>query len=173
MWWRLGQMFRQFLTSESRRHLGGHFSVRPGTPFSLRIWGEDVFEGGSNGTPSTYLATGSDGIAISRDGDALCYCPISSRNLYSDPTARQRDNGPSSSILASASVSALTEKSVSDGLESDCNGLVYGACFEKNSVFAHSPHSGAVRTYVRGPEIEWSNPFAFAQVWLCWTGNQL
>ena len=160
-------------TGESWRHLDNNPAVRPQLPFHFYVWGETVYQGGTNGLPLHDFTTGSDGITISPDGETLYFSPISSRDLYAVPTARLRDNGPSSELLAAASVVNLCQKGISDGLESDSNGIVYAGSLETNSIVTYSPHNGTFNTYVRGPMIEWTDTFSVAGSYLYFTENQL
>lgn len=86
-------------TGESWRHLGLTHSVRAESQFLSFIWGQPNYytEGSS---PVSTNPTGSDGIALSADGDTLYFGPFASRYLYSVPTARLRDRGPASELLA-------------------------------------------------------------------------
>ena len=160
-------------TGESWRHLDNNPAVRPQLPFHFYVWGETVYQGGTNGLPLHDFTTGSDGITISPDGETLYFSPISSRDLYAVPTARLRDNGPSSELLAAASVVNLGQKGISDGLESDSNGIVYAGSLETDSIVTYSPHNGTFNTYVRGPMIEWTDTFSVAGSYLYFTENQL
>lgn len=86
-------------TGESWRHLGLVSSVRSEPQFLPFIWGQPSYytEGSS---PLTTNPTGSDGIALSVDGETLYFGPFASRYMYSVPTARLRDRSPTSELLA-------------------------------------------------------------------------
>jgi sugar lactone lactonase YvrE len=62
---------------------------------------------------------------------------------------------------------------VSDGLESDSNGIVYGGSVETDSIFAFNPVNGTVQTYVRNTVIEWTDTFSTSGQYLYFTENQL
>lgn len=122
--------------------------MHPEPGFYLSIWGEPVY----------FSTTGSDGITLSADGETLYWTVVSGRYLYSVPTARLRDHtSPTAQRLAAASVTRLTQKGVSDGLESDSNDYVYCGSFETNAINVYFPQNGTVATFVRDPRIEWTD----------------
>lgn len=160
-------------TGESWRHLNNIPEVRPEPGFFVSVWGEPVYSNPGNGQPITNLAFGSDGITLSNDGETLYWSVVSGRYLFSIPTARLRDRGPSSELLATGSVSRLGQKGVSDGLESDSNGLVYGGSVEQNAIVTFNPANGTVSTYVRSPQLGWIDTFSASGSDLYFTDNQL
>lgn len=119
-------------TGESWRHLDLDRSVRSEPQFLPFVWGAPVYSVPRTGAAYGYLSMGSDGIAISADGGNLCYGPIGSRYLYSVPTALLRDRGFSSEVRATQGVVSHGQKGVSDGFETDSNGLVYMGNMEQN-----------------------------------------
>lgn len=160
-------------TGESWRHLENIPQVRPEAGFFVTVWGESVYTDMGNGLPISRLAFGADGITLSNDGATLYFCPVSTRHLYSVPTSRLLDRSASSELFATASVMDLGEKGVSDGLESDSNGLVYGGSVETESIFIYNPQNGTVQTYVRDPRIQWTDTFSASGNYLYFTENQL
>ncbi|KIW11713.1 hypothetical protein PV08_11015 [Exophiala spinifera] len=160
-------------TGESWRHLENIPQVRPKPGFFVTVWGEPVYSNPGNGKPVSRLAFGSDGITLSNDGETLYFSVVSGRHLYAVPTARLRDRSASSELFAQASVVDLGQKGVSDGLESDSNGIVYGGSVETDSVFAFDPANGTVQTYVRDARIEWTDTFSVSGQYLYFTENQL
>lgn len=160
-------------TGESWRHLNNIPQVRPAAGFFMTVWGEPVYMNPGMGMPISRLAFGADGIAISADGETLYFCPVSTRHLYSVPTSRLRDRSLSSELFATASVMDVGEKGVSDGLETDSNGLIYGGNIEANAIFAYNPQNGTVSTFVRSPILQWTDTFSVAGNYLYFTENQL
>jgi sugar lactone lactonase YvrE len=67
------------------------------------------------GKPPAPFNVASDGIAISADGATLYYCQLSSRHLYSIPTAVLVDRSVSEAAVEQAVID-LGEKGASDGL---------------------------------------------------------
>jgi sugar lactone lactonase YvrE len=160
-------------TSESWRHLNNLPELRPEPGFFPSVWGESVYTNSGNGQPISPLAFGSDGITLSADGDTLYFSAVSGRHLYSVPTARLRDRSLSSEFLAAGSVSHLTQKGVSDGLESDSNGLVYAGSLEQNAIVIFHPANGTVSTFVRDPRLGWIDTFSISGSDLYFAENQL
>lgn len=160
-------------TGESWRHLENIPQVRPEAGFFVSVWGESVYMNPGNGMPVTRLAFGADGITLSNDGETLYFSAVSSRYLYSVPTARLRDRSSFSELMATASVMNLGQKGVSDGLESDSNGIVYAGSVEQNAVVIYNPSNGTVSTYVRDPRIGWVDTFSVSGNYLYFTDNQL
>ncbi|OCT49727.1 major royal jelly protein [Cladophialophora carrionii] len=160
-------------TGESWRHLNNVPQVRPEPGFYANVWGESVYMNPGNGMPVSRLAFGADGITLSNDGETLYFSVVSGRHLYGVPTARLRDRGLSSELFATGSVMDLGQKGVSDGLESDSNGIVYAGSVETDSIVTFNPQNGTVQTYVRDPRIEWTDTFSVSGNYLYFTENQL
>ncbi len=170
---RNGIVIVDLATGESWRHLDNTAEVRAEPRFLTFVWGEPVYNNPGNGMPISYLTFGSDGIALSADGETLFWSAVASRYLYSIPTARLRDRGPTSEVLAQASVQQLTQKGVSDGMETDSNGFIYMGNSEQNAINIYNPANGTVSVYVRDPRIQWSDTFSVAGGYLYVTENQL
>lgn len=142
-------------TGESWRHLNGDAVVRPEQEFVPFVWGEPLYFIPSPGMPLTFVPFGSDGIAISADGEDLFFGAVGSRYLYSVPTARLRDRSPSSELLAQSAVVNRGQRGVSDGFETDSNGMVYMGNMEQEAVVMYDPANGTISTFVRDPRINW------------------
>lgn len=67
----------------------------------------------------------------------------------------------------------MTEKGVSDGLESDSNNYVYTGGIETNSINIFNPSNGTVSTYARDPRIAWTDTFSVSRNFIYFTENQL
>ena len=147
---------------------------RQSVPF---IWGEAVYSITSFGLPITriiYGADGADGITLSADGEMLYWTAVGSRYLYSVPTALLRDNSPTAELLAQASIVSHAVIGISDGLETDSNGLVYTGNFEQNAINIFDPASGMTRVFVRDPRIGWTDSmFIATDGYVYFTENQL
>ena len=137
------------------------------------IWGEVVYTNSPHGTPLSYLTLGANGIALSADGETLYFAPTSDRYLYSIPTVRLRDNTITSELLAQAAVSRVAQKGVSDGLETDSNGLIYIGNNEDNAINTFNPEDGTISVYVRDPKIGWTDSMSVSGNHLYFTQNQL
>lgn len=162
-------------SGESWRHLDNTPEVRPIRGFVPFIWGEVVYSLPGPGQPITYAGNfGADGIALSADGETLFWAAVGSRTLYSIPTERLRDRSLTSEIMAQASVVSRGEKGISDGLETDSNGLIYTGNFEDNAVNVFDPANGTVQIFARDPTIGWTDTFAVAtDGYVYFTENQL
>ena len=126
------------------------------------------------GQPITPVTFGADGITVSADGETLYYSVVSGRYLFSVPTALLRSQSPTSELMASGAVQTLTQKGVSDGLESDSNNLVYAGSVETNSIVTFNPANGTVQTFVRDPRIDWTDTMSVStDGFLYFTENQL
>lgn len=111
-------------TGNSWRHLDGSPTVHPVQQFLAYNWGMPLY-GANVGKPYGYLAFGSDGIALSADGETLYWKSVSSRDLYSIPTARLRDNSATSELMAQGAINNHGETGITDGMETDTNGFIY------------------------------------------------
>ena len=109
-------------TSESWRHLENTPQVTSEPGFVPIIWGEVSYNMDASTGRLLQSSFGSDGIALSADGETLYWCPIGSRTLYSIPTARLRDRGPTSELMAQQAVVSHGQKGISDGLETGTYG---------------------------------------------------
>ncbi|OAL33212.1 hypothetical protein AYO20_07529 [Fonsecaea nubica] len=160
-------------TGESWRHLENIPQVRPELGFYVNVWGDSVYVNAGSGTSISRVAFGADGITLSNDGDVLYFSVVAGRHLYGVPTSRLRDRSASSELFATASVMDLGQKGVSDGLESDSNGIVYAGSVETDSIVTSNHQNGTVQTYVKDPRIGWTDTFSVAGNYLYFTENQL
>lgn len=146
-------------TGESWRHLDGNPTVRPEGEFLAYQWGQPIYFN-QPGKPFTYLPFGSDGIALSADGEDLFYKSVASRYLYSIPTKRLRDRSPNSEILAQQSIVNHAQTGVTDGMETDTNNFIYHGNMEQNAVSIFNPANGTDQVFVRDPRINWVDTFS-------------
>jgi sugar lactone lactonase YvrE len=149
-------------------------AVSPTQGFVPTVWGEPVYTNGTTGMPISNVNFGADGIAISSDGKTLWFSTTGGRQLYSVPTARLLDQSPYAELLAEGSVQYHGEKGLSDGLESDSNGLVYAGDIEANSIVTFDPKTGVVSQYTRDPRYSWTDTMSVGNDgYLYFTENQL
>jgi sugar lactone lactonase YvrE len=114
----------------------------------------------------------SDGIALAADGETLFYCPLSSRHLYSVPTALLLTRSPNDAQIEQAVVD-LGEKGASDGLEADNAGRIYAGDYERNSIRQRQTN-GEWKTIAHDPRILWPDTMSVAaDGYLYFTSNQL
>jgi sugar lactone lactonase YvrE len=155
----------------SWRKLTGHASAAPDPTFIPVVEGERLAVR-EEGKPPAPFNVASDGIALSADGGTLYYCPLSSRHLYSVPTALLRDRSASEAAVAQAVVN-LGEKGASDGLEADDKGRIYAGDYERNSIRQRQT-DGEWRTIAHDPRILWPDTLSIVTSgYLYFTTNQL
>ncbi|KJX97678.1 major royal jelly protein [Zymoseptoria brevis] len=138
------------------------------------VWGDPMYQtaGAVAALDPSYITFGSDGIAISSDYNTLYFSVIGGRFLYSLPTSALRGNN--SVDNAQSLVKNLGEKGISDGLESDSNGIVYNGNVEQNGISMYNPLTGFATTFVRDPRINWVDTMSIAKDgYLYFTVNQL
>ncbi|KAL8927348.1 MAG: hypothetical protein Q9172_001427 [Xanthocarpia lactea] len=162
-------------TGESWRHLDNTLEVRGTRGFVPFVWAEAVYRLSALDQVITFAGDfGADGIALSADGETLFWTAVGSRTLYSIPTERLRDRSLTSEILAEASVVSRGEKGVSDGMETDSNGLIYAGNIENNAINIYNPANGTVQVFARDPRLGWTDTFAVANDgYVYFTVNQL
>lgn len=158
-------------TGESWRELSGHASTAPDPTFIPIVEGER-FAIRTKGKPPVPFNISADGIAISNDGATLYYCPLSSRHLFSVPTALLRDRSASDDAVGRAVVD-LGEKGAFDGLETDNQGRVYGGDYEHDSIRQRQA-DGEWKTIAHDPRILWPDTLSVSRDgYLYFTANQL
>jgi sugar lactone lactonase YvrE len=158
-------------TGDSWRKLSGDPSTSPDPAFIPVVEGERLAVREKGKAPAPFNVA-SDGIALSADGETLYFCPLSSRHLYSVPTALLLDRNSSKEVVAKAVVD-LGEKGSSDGLESDDKGRVYAGDYERNSIRQRQTNGEWV-TIAHDPRILWPDTLSVAKDgYLYFTSNQL
>lgn len=158
-------------SGQSFRRLGKDPSVKPDTKVIGIVEGMPLLER-KHGLSPQVPKFGSDGLAISRDGKTLYYCPVSSRQLYSVPVDALMDQSKSESEVA-ARVKDLGVKGMSDGLESDAQGNVYFGD-EEHAQIKYGKPGGPYRVQAQAPTLYWLDTLSVAaNGYLYFTGNEL
>ena len=158
-------------TGKSFRRLGNEPSVKPDTKVTGIVDGFPLLER-KHGLSPQVPKFGSDGIAISRDGKTLYYCPVSSRRLYSVSIDAMMDKNKSESQVAKT-IKDLGVKGMSDGLESDAQGNVY-AGDEERAQLKYGRPGGPYKVLAQVPKIYWLDTLSVAaNGYLYFTGNEL
>ncbi len=139
--------------------MNGHSSTAPDPAFIPVVEGEQLAIR-EKGKPPGAFCVASDGIALSDDGATLYYCPLSSRHLFSVPTALLRDRSASDHSVAKAVVD-LGEKGASDGLEADDKGRIYAGDYERDSIRQRQT-DGEWKTIAHDPRILWPDTLSVA-----------
>lgn len=125
------------------------------------------------GEPPQPVTMGSDGIAISSDGERLWYCPLASRRWYSVSTEALFDRSVSDEDVAATVVDEGDKGGASDGLETDDKGRFYATNYEHNAILRRLP-SGELQTLVHDDRMLWPDTMSIAtDGHLYFTANQL
>jgi len=159
-------------SGKSWRRLNDHPSTKPDPVFVPVVEGE-ILQMRLPGQPPARFAVGADGIAISPDGKALYYCPLTSRHLYSVSIDALSDLTKSDAEVA-ATVRDLGEKGgAGDGLESDAQGRVYLSDYEHDAI-RRLTQAGVIETLVHDPRVLWPDTLSLAaDGYLYFTANQV
>jgi sugar lactone lactonase YvrE len=150
-------------TGESWRHLNNIPEVSAERGFVPFVWGQPLYYIPGPNMPLTTVPLGSDGIALSADGEDLYFGPVGGRGLYSVPTKHLRDRSQSSELLAQGAVQNHGQRGVSDGFETDTNGFIYAGNMEQNQLSFFNPANGTISTLVRDPRISWIDTSKLSQ----------
>ncbi|WP_145143475.1 L-dopachrome tautomerase-related protein [Roseomonas gilardii] len=137
-------------TGRQRRVLAGDRSVIP-DPGYMTVLDGRVLNGVQQ--PPAMPRGGADGITLSRDSSRLYYAPLSSRSLYSLPTALLADFATTDATLAAA-VRDEGEKGAADGLATDTWGRIYTSASDHNAVFRRNL-DGSFALIARDPRFVW------------------
>lgn len=157
-------------TGKALRRLANHRSTSPDAEFLPMVEGRPLQRRDAAGKTQPF-AVGADGIALSPDGATLYYCPLSSRRLYSVPTAKLRDAAVSDSEV-NAAVRDIGIKGASDGLDADAS-AIYAGDYEHNAIRKLNP-DGSWQTIAHDPRILWPDSLSVGKDgYLYFTANQL
>jgi sugar lactone lactonase YvrE len=146
-------------SGDSWRKLSGDPSTAADPAFTPVVEGERMAVR-EKGKPPVPFNVASAGITLSSDGATLYYCPLSSRHLFSVPTALLPDRSASEETVAKAVVD-LGEKGASDGLEVDDKGRLYAGNHEHNSIRQRQTN-GEWKTIAHDPRILWPDSLSVA-----------
>lgn len=137
-------------TGKQRRVLANNVSTQPEKGFVAYLAGKPRLYDPQH--PS-FPVGGADGITLSNDSKILYYAPLTSRRLYSIPTAVLSDFQASEETLAK-NVKDLGEKGFADGLAIDPQERIYTTNGEHNSIWRRWP-DGYMDLIARDPRIDW------------------
>jgi sugar lactone lactonase YvrE len=161
-------------TGEAWRKLHDHPSTKALPESEMVPMAEGrVFAERSPGEAPKQVAMGSDGIAISSDGERLWYCPLISRRWYSVATAALRDRTLSEDDVASTVKDEGDKGGGADGLETDDAGRIYATNWEHNAITRRRT-DGTMETLVHDERMLWPDTMSLAtDGHLYFTANQL
>lgn len=159
-------------SGESWRRLNDHPSTKAEKGFVPTVEGQPLMAR-PPGQPPQPLTMGSDGIAISADGNTLYYRPLISHRFYSVDAQALADRSKSDASVA-ATVRDLGDLGfASDGLETDSTGRIYLTDYENNAIHVRDT-SGAYRIVARDPRMLWPDTLSVAtDGYLYFNCNQL
>jgi len=137
-------------TGRQRRVLSKHPSTQPEKGFMAVLEGQPLRY---DPVHQTFPVGGVDGITLSADSSRLYYCPLTSRRLYSIPTAVISNFKASDDELA-AEVRDEGEKGLCDGLATDPQDRIYITAGEHDAILRRYP-DGRMDAVARDPRIIW------------------
>ena len=159
-------------TKRSWRRLDRHPSTLAESNFIPIVEGQPILNQ-PRGEKSRYMSVGSDGIALSSDGESLFYRPLSGRHLYSVSLDALCDRRRSDREVASTIKDYGDLGFASDGLESDQSGRIYLTNYEDNGILTWMS-DGTLETLVHNRSALWPDTLALASNgYLYFTANQL
>ncbi len=158
-------------TSTSHRILTNHFSVWPDESFWLHIDNKPVKE-------EKQMLTGADGIALSCDGEALFYCPLTGRMIYSILTSDIENFIKEGKEIK---VYNAFKKEASDGLLASSKGSLYMTGIETGSIYiSYEVEQDLLRFdyknfdgYIGNVSSMWPDTLAMHEGYLYFVTNQL
>ncbi|MCU1438515.1 MAG: gluconolaconase [Naasia sp.] len=149
-------------TGEAWRRLHDHPSTKalPLAEYSPVAEGRVFRERDEDGSTAP-VAMGSDGIAISADGERLWYCPPASRRWYSVATDALVDRTVADDAVAATVRDEGDKGGGSDSLETDDAGRLYATDYEHNAILRRTA-DGELETLVHDPRLLWPDTMSVA-----------
>lgn len=145
-------------TGRATRRLNDHPSTKGDKNLVLKVRGQPVIakQGSGIGEP---VRLGSDGIALSADGQWVYYSPLTSHHLY-----RVRADALADVQRGDADVAKTVEDLgdrgfASDGLLGDAEGRVYLTDLENDAIHRRTP-DGKMELVVKSPALRWPDSMA-------------
>jgi sugar lactone lactonase YvrE len=159
-------------SGRSWRTLNDHPSTKAVPKFLPSVEGLPIMNR-PPGELSSPIQIGSDGIAISADGERLFYTPLASRRLYSVSVDALANEQLSPQQVAETVVDHGEKGGASDGLESDAQNRIYLTNYEQNAIQRRLP-DGTIEPLVHDPRLLWPDTLSVAtDGYLYITANQL
>src|SRR4051812_18130216 len=160
-------------SGESWRRLHEHPSTKAQVPpeFVGIAEGRVLAERSEDGSVQP-VTMGSDGIAISADGERLWYCPLSSRRWYSISTNALWDRDAEEVDVALHVTDEGDKGGGADGLETDDRGRIYATSWEHDAIVRRLP-DGTMEAVAHDPRMLWPDTMSVADGYLYFTANQL
>lgn len=137
-------------SGQQRRVLAQDASIQAQPDFVTQLDGVPMRYQGNN-TPFPH--GGVDSLALTADGARLYYSPLTSRHLWSLPTAALADFTQSDQQLA-AKIKDEGEKVMTDGMDIDRQGRLYLTDAEHHQILRRWP-DGHLQVVLRDPRLVW------------------
>jgi sugar lactone lactonase YvrE len=160
-------------SGNSWRRLEGDPSVTAEDKFVPTVEGEAMMSRPVFGS-STFLRNGSDGVAVSADGNALYYCPLASHKISVVSIKALADQEVTDDTTAGTVRPLEARNYASDGLECDAQGYLYLTDYEHNAIHRRNADGTNDQIIAQDPRMIWPDSVcAAADGYLYFTCNQL
>ena len=161
------------VTGESWRRLSGTSFTRSDPSF-VPIVEAEVLMVREPGESAKRFNVGSDGIAVSADGETVFFRSLTSRHLYSVPTEGLINRIIQEENLKKMVLDHGQVAGASDGLEADSSGGIFLTDYEHNAIHRFTGSISTLKTLMYSPQAIWPDSLALADDgYLYFTANQL
>ena len=161
------------VTGESWRRLSGTSFTRSDPSF-VPVVEAEVLMIREPGESAKRFNVGSDGIAVSADGETVFFRSLTSRHLYSVPTEALINRTIQEENLKKMVVDHGQVAGASDGLEADSSGGIFLTDYEHNAIHRFTGSISTLKTLMYSPLAIWPDSLALADDgYLYFTANQL
>ena len=161
------------VTGESWRRLSGTSFTRSDPSF-VPVVEAEVLMIREPGESAKRFNVGSDGIAVSADGETVFFRSLTSRHLYSVPTEALINRTIQEENLKEMVVDHGQVAGASDGLEADSSGGIFLTDYEHNAIHRFTGSISTLKTLMYSPQAIWPDSLALADDgYLYFTANQL
>ena len=161
------------VTGESWRRLSGTSFTRSDPSF-VPVVEAEVLMIREPGESAKRFNVGSDGIAVSANGETVFFRSLTSRHLYSVPTEALINRTIQEENLKKMVVDHGQVAGASDGLEADSSGGIFLTDYEHNAIHRFTGSISTLKTLMYSPQAIWPDSLALADDgYLYFTANQL
>ena len=168
-----GIIVANLVTGESWRRLSGTSFTRSDPSF-VPVVEAEVLMIREPGESAKRFNVGSDGIAVSADGETVFFRSLTSRHLYSVPTEALINRTIQEENLKKMVVDHGQVAGASDGLEADSSGGIFLTDYEHNAIHRFTGSISTLKTLMYSPLAIWPDSLALADDgYLYFTANQL
>ena len=160
-------------TGRSWRRLSGTRFTRSDPSF-VPVVEAEVLMIRKPGQAAERFNVGSDGIAVSADGETVYFRSLTSRHLYSVPTEALTNRTIREVNLQKMVVDHGQVAGASDGLEADSSGGIYLTDYEHNAIHRFTDSVSTLKTLMYSPAAIWPDSLSLSDDgYLYFTANQL